>query len=102
MNRSELCSRLAKECHLSMDEASIVVDEFFNSIAEELVNGSRVEIRGLCSWQLKQYEGYNGRNPNTGDTIAIEPKRLPFFKVGKELVDALNEELLPKLLAEKA
>ncbi len=95
MNRSELCARLAKECNLSADEAITVVDIFFNSIADELVNGSRVEIRGLCSWQIKEYEGYCGRNPNTGDTISIPPKRLPFFKVGKELIDMLNEELLP-------
>ncbi len=101
MNRSELCVQLAKECNLSLDDAVQIVNVFFTSISEALVNGSRVEIRGLCSWQIKQYEGYYGRNPNTGDSIAIPPKRLPFFKVGKELVDMLNEQLLPKMIAER-
>ncbi len=87
---------------MSLDDAVQIVNVFFNSIAEALVNGSRVEIRGLCSWQIKKYEGYYGRNPNTGDSIAIPPKRLPFFKVGKDLVDMLNKELLPQVRAERS
>ena len=47
--------------------------------------GDRVEIRGLCSFYVKEYEGYTGRNPKTGETIRVESKRLPFFKCGKEL-----------------
>ncbi|MDO5537550.1 MAG: HU family DNA-binding protein [Desulfovibrionaceae bacterium] len=101
MNRSELCVQLAKECDLSVEDAVVIVNVFFDSISKALINGSRVEIRGLCSWQIKKYEGYCGRNPNTGDSITIPPKRLPFFKVGKELVDMLNEQLLPKMIAER-
>ena len=100
MNRSELCLRLAKECELTMDDAVLIVDVFFNSITQALIRGSRVEIRGLCSWQIKEYEGYYGRNPNTGESISVPSKRLPFFKAGKELVDMLNESVLPA--AEKA
>ena len=95
MNRSELCLRLAKECELTMDDAVLIGDVFFNSITQALIRGSRVEIRGLCSWQIKEYEGYYGRNPNTGESICVPPKRLPFFKAGKELVDMLNESALP-------
>ena len=100
MNRSELCLRLAKECELTMDDAVLIVDVFFNSITQALIRGSRVEIRGLCSWQIKEYEGYYGRNPNTGESISVPPKRLPFFKPVKELVDMLDESVLPA--AEKA
>ena len=78
-----------------MDDAVLIVDVFFNSITQALIRGSRVEIRGLCSWQIKEYEGYYGRNPNTGESISVPPKRLPFFKAGKELVDMLNENALP-------
>ena len=91
MNRSELCTQLARECELSMEDATAIVNVFFDSITRALVDGSRVEIRGLCSWQVKEYEGYNGRNPNTGDTIQVPRKRLPLFKAGKELLELLNE-----------
>ncbi len=93
MNRSELCTQLARECELSIDDATVIVDVFFESITNALAQGSRVEIRGLCSWQVKEYEGYNGRNPNTGDTIEVPRKRLPFFKAGKELLDLLNKNI---------
>ncbi len=89
--------QLARECHLTLEDATNIVDVFFDSISKALVKGSRVEIRGLCSWQIKEYEGYCGRNPNTGESISVPPKRLPFFKAGKELLDTLNREVLPKL-----
>ncbi len=90
MNRSDLCTRLSKEYGLTLDEATAVVGVFFESITNALASGSRVEIRGLCSWQVKEYEGYYGRNPNTGEIISIPSKNLPFFKAGKELVERLN------------
>jgi integration host factor subunit beta len=59
-------------------------------MADALAQGGRVEIRGLCSFFVKKYEGYTGRNPKTGEKVKIKPKKLPFFKVGKELKDRVD------------
>ncbi len=96
MNKSDLCVLLARECNLPMYSAVHVVDVFFESIANALIAGDRVEIRGLCSWQPKEYEGYSGRNPHTGERIDIAHKRLATFKPGKDLLETLNMELASK------
>ncbi len=70
---------------LSKSEAAAVVDIFFNGMADALAKGDRAEIRGLCSFFVKEYDGYTGRNPKTGERAKIKPKKLPFFKAGKEL-----------------
>ena len=85
MNKLELIKNLKEECQISKKEAAIIVDLFFNKISAALAEGDRVEIRGLCSFFVKEYKSYNGRNPKTGEIVQIAPKRLPFFKVGKEL-----------------
>ncbi len=90
MKKSDLYVLLAREAGLSQATAVDVVDVFFNSIAEALTRGDRVEIRGLCSWQPKEYEGYSGRNPHTGESITIPSKRLAAFKPGKDLLEMLN------------
>jgi len=59
-------------------------------MAEALSQGERVEIRGLCSFFIKRYKGYTGRNPKTGDKVKIKPKKLPFFKAGKELKERVD------------
>lgn len=92
MNKSELIKALADENALSNEESAIVVDTFFESMKKALAQGSRVELRGLGSFKLKQYEGYSGRNPKTGTSVKVAPKKLPFFKAGKELKDYLNEQ----------
>jgi integration host factor subunit beta len=91
MNKSELNKALSDECVLPVEEATLVVNTFFDSMKKALVKDSRVEIRGLGSFKIKQYEGYTGRNPKTGETVTVSPKRLPFFRAGKELKDFLNE-----------
>ena len=85
MNKVELIKSLKEECQISKNEAATIVDSFFNKISEALADGDRVEIRGLCSFFVKEYPSYQGRNPMTGETVHVAPKRLPFFKVGKEL-----------------
>jgi integration host factor subunit beta len=60
-------------------------------MAEALAQRERVEIRGLCSFFVKKYKGYTGRNPKTGEKVKIKPKKLPFFKVGKELKERVDE-----------
>ncbi len=91
MNKSELIKALADECILPVEESTLVVNTFFDSIKKTLVADNRVEIRGLGSFKLKHYNGYTGRNPKTGQTVTVQPKRLPFFRAGKELKEYLND-----------
>lgn len=90
MNKSDLIQKLAEEKDLSPEEASDIVNIFFNSMKEALKEGRRVEIRGFGSFKIKHYDGYVGRNPKTGEKVEVKPKKLPFFKVGKDLKDYLN------------
>ncbi|MDX2455593.1 HU family DNA-binding protein [Desulfosarcina sp.] len=93
MNKVQLIQALKDATDLSRTEAAGVVDVFFNQMANALANGERVEIRGLCSFYVKKYKSYTGRNPKTGEKVKIKPKKLPFFKVGRELkerVDRIN------------
>jgi integration host factor subunit beta len=85
MNKLELIATLKEECQISKKEAAAIVDIFFDQISTALAEGDRVEIRGLCSFFVKEYKSYQGRNPMTGERVQVAPKRLPFFKVGKEL-----------------
>jgi integration host factor subunit beta len=90
MNKLELIDALRNECKLSKKEAAAVVDLFFENMSEALAKGDRVEIRGLCSFYVKEYKSYQGRNPKTGESVEIAPKKLPFFKCGKELKDRVD------------
>ena len=85
MNKLELINTLRNECQISKKEAATVVDLFFNEIANSLAKGDRVEIRGLCSFYIKKYKAYAGRNPKTGEKVKVKPKKLPFFMCGKEM-----------------
>lgn len=90
MNKSELVQSVAEKLKIPSEEASFIVDSFFNSMREALLRGDRVEIRGFGSFKMKNYEGYVGRNPKTGESVQVKPKRMPFFKAGKGLLDYLN------------
>ena len=90
MNKLELINALRNECQISKKEAAAIVDIFFDQISTALADGDRVEIRGLCSFFVKEYQSYKGRNPRTGETVDVAPKRLPFFKCGKELKDRVD------------
>jgi len=90
MNKIDLIQALKDSNHLSKSEAEAVINLFFDKIAEALAQGDRVEIRGLCSFFVKKYGAYTGRNPKTGEKVKIAPKKLPFFKVGKELKDRVD------------
>jgi integration host factor subunit beta len=90
MNKNDLIQALKDSNHLSRSEAETVINLYFDQMAEALAQGERVEIRGLCSIFVKKYGGYTGRNPKTGDKVKIKPKKLPFFKVGKELKDRVD------------
>ncbi len=92
MNKHELIRELQTQTKLTDREAAEVVNLFFETIADALVNGDRVEIRGLCSFYVKEYQSYTGRNPKTGQQVKIPAKRLPFFKCGKELKERVDYE----------
>jgi integration host factor subunit beta len=90
MNKLELISALKNEANISKSEAARVVQIFFDNMAEAMARGERVEIRGLCSFYVKEYKSYTGRNPKTGEKVIIQPKKLPFFKSGKELKERVD------------
>ena len=90
MNKIDLIQALKDSNNLSKSEAERIVSLFFDKMAEALAKGDRIEIRGLCSFFIKNYGSYTGRNPKTGEKVKIAPKKLPFFKVGKELKDRVD------------
>ena len=83
MNKLELIKTLRDEAQITKLEAAAVVDLFFNEMANALAEGDRVEIRGLCSFYVKKYKAYAGRNQKTGEPTSVKGKKLPFFKCGK-------------------
>ena len=90
MNKLEIISTLKDEANISKSEAAKVVQILFDNMAEAMAQGERVEIRGLCSFYVKEYKSYTGRNPKTGERVTIKPKKLPFFKSGKELKERVD------------
>jgi integration host factor subunit beta len=90
MNKSQLITVLAKTENLTTRSAEDIVNTFFKEIEKSLLNDNRVEIRGLGSFKIKQYDSYDGRNPKTGKKIKVKSKKLPFFKVGKELKERVD------------
>lgn len=92
INKSELIAALAEQKNLKIEEASQVIEALFGTIKDALAQGNRMEIRGFGSFKVKEYGGYTGRNPKTGAVVTVKPKRLPFFRVGKELKDFINDK----------
>jgi integration host factor subunit beta len=90
MNKSQLVEALAKAENLTIKTAEEVVNTVFKEMEKALIKGSRIEIRGLGSFKVKDYTSYNGRNPKTGKIIKVESKKLPFFKVGRELKEMVD------------
>ena len=90
MNKIDIIHQLQTQTGLTKIQATEVVNIFFETVADALANGDRIEIRGLCSFYVKKYEAYTGRNPKTGQHVQIPSKRLPFFKCGKELRDRVD------------
>ena len=90
MNKLELIREVKDKCHLTKEEASKVVEIFFGEMTKSFIKGERVEIRGLCSFFIKDYKPYTGKNPKTGDKVQVPAKKLPFFKCGKELKERVD------------
>ncbi len=90
MNRSELILKFAEFANIPKKRAELIVDTVFGEMKKALDSGDRIELRGFGSFVNKEYSSYTGRNPKTGESITVPPKRLPFFKVGKELKEDLE------------
>ena len=92
MNKLQLIEELRRKGDISKPEARIIVESFFDSMAAALARGDRVEIRGLCSFYVKKFKPYSGRNPKTGQKVRVKAKKLPYFKCGKELKERVDSE----------
>ena len=85
MTKADLIEEVSRVVEMTRKESEVIVEAIFDSIVRSLRTGDKIEIRGFGSFKVKDYEGYKGRNPKTGESTAVKPKRLPFFKVGREL-----------------
>jgi len=93
MTKSELINRVAERLpYLTRKDAEIIVNTIFDSMVDALVEGERIEIRGFGSFKVKNRGDREGRNPKTGESVRIPAKRMPFFKIGKELYERINHE----------
>ncbi len=90
MNKSELIQALSEKSGIAPDRARYFVETMIDLMKQQLMNGGRIEIRGFDSFEMHEYDGYKGRNPHTGESVDIKPKRTPFFKPGQELKDMVN------------
>ena len=91
MTKSDLIDVLCETQKIPKGRAELLVQVVFESMEAALKRGERIEIRGFGSFELRSYRPYEGRNPRTGVRVSVQPKRLPFFKVGKELKERVNE-----------
>ena len=90
VTKSELIDKISEQLKLPNGEAEQIVTCIFDAMVSALQNGDGIEIRGFGSFTVRQYKAYEGRNPRTGETVHVAPKRLPFFKVGKDLRERVN------------
>ena len=85
MNKSDLITALAEKEKLTEADASRLINLVFDGFTDALKNGGRIEIRGFGVFSVREYDGYKGRNPKTGEIVEVKPKKGAFFKVGREL-----------------
>ena len=90
MNKSELIDALSIKKNLTYKKSEQIVNLIFDVMSQALIDNDRIEIRGFGSFMIKDYRAYMGRNPKTGEVIQVQEKKLPFFKVGKELRERVD------------
>ena len=90
MNKSELIEALSQDLNITPRQSSSILNIILEAMIEAMERGDDIEIRGFGSFNVKEYKPYVGRNPKSGQQIAVKPKKLPFFKVGKELKERVN------------
>ena len=91
MTKADLISILEKQANLTHKQAESVVNICFDSMIKALYDNDRIEIRGFGSFANRNYKSYEGRNPKTGKLVKVPPKKVPFFKVGKELKEQVDQ-----------
>jgi integration host factor subunit beta len=91
MTKADLIAVVADKLKFPWARAELLVDQIFACMTSALQQGEGIEIRGFGSFTVRNYKAYEGRNPRTGDTVHVKPKRLAFFKVGKELRERVNQ-----------
>lgn len=92
MTKADLINVIAEKAKLQHKQAEMVVNLVFDMMIEALTKNDRIEIRGFGSFVNREYQAYKGRNPKTGEVVNVAPKRVPFFKVGKELKEMVDYE----------
>jgi integration host factor subunit beta len=97
MNKSEMIEELAVQANLNHKVAETIVNLVIDAMKSALIAGDRIELRGFGSFHIEEYQAYTGRNPKTGASIQVPPKKLPFFKVGKELKEKINNRFINEL-----
>ena len=90
MTKADLIDVVAERTKLPRGRAELLVGQMFDCMVDALQKGEGIEIRGFGSFSIREYREYQGRNPRTGEAVHVKPKRLAFFKVGKELRDRVN------------
>lgn len=91
MTKADLINLIAEKANITRVKSETVVNTIFDSMVEALMKGDRIEIRGFGSFVNRDYGAYQGRNPRTGEVINVSEKKLPFFKVGKELKEKVDK-----------
>ena len=95
VTKAALVEEVSRAADLTKKHAEVIVDAVFRSIITALHRGEKIELRGFGSFRLRQREPRRGRNPKTGDRVDVPPKRIPYFKPGKELRELINREPVP-------
>lgn len=92
MTKSQLIDAIVqRKSELPRKTVELAVNAVFDELVAAMRRGERIEIRGFGNFTVRQYKAYTGRNPKTGDTVEVQPKSMPFFKVGKDLRDRINK-----------
>jgi len=102
MTKSELIEAVAERTRLAKAKAEILVNCIFDVMVEALARGEGIELRGFGSFSVREYKPYEGRNPRTGAPVHVKPKRLPFFKVGKELKERVQAAVAASIASASA
>jgi integration host factor subunit beta len=92
MTKAELVEEVSRVSDLTKKHSEVIVDTVFKSIITALHRGEKIELRGFGSFRLRRREPRKGRNPKTGDKVDVPPKKVPYFKPGKELKELINDD----------
>ena len=91
MTKADIVNEIAKNTGIEKVTVQKTVEALMETVKDSMVKGNNVYLRGFGSFIVRNYGGYNGRNPKTGKSVDVPPKKLPFFKVGKELKEMVNK-----------